>query len=255
MASFDPAPEEWLSPERLRLLEDQLGPARSSLAIAGLLAKAVELWLRQQLAAEAPWSAGERLAVIEARREAWLASHDPATQGLLDPELATKLAVAPGCLRWAEAHWGHRVETLFLERKEQLDRASCRLLRVADKGLALELYHRIKAGEESFASLSFRYGEGPEQQQGGLISLQPLAAMPMGLGGVLIKLEPGELLPPTRLGEQVALVQLETFQPASLDATSRKLLLGGELNRWLASAGALALAHLRCLQRIVAITP
>ena len=255
MAHFNPAPEEWLSHERLRLLEDQLGPARSSLAIAGLLAKAVELWLRQQLAAEAPWSAEERRAVIEARREAWLASPDPATQGLLDPELATKLAVVPGCLRWAEAHWGHRVETLFLERKEQLDRASCRLLRVADKGLALELYHRIKAGEESFASLAFRYGEGPEQQQGGLIPLQPLAAMPMGLGGVLANLQPGELLPPTRLGEQVALVQLETFQPASLDATSRKLLLGGELNLWLASAGALALANLRCPQRIEPITP
>ena len=255
MDNFDPAPEEWLSPQRLRLLDEQLGPARSSLAIAGLLAMAVERWLRQQLAAEAPWSAEERQAVIEARREAWLASHDPAGQGLLDAEVDTKLAVAPGCQGWAEAHWGHRVETLFLERKEQLDRASCQLLRVADKGLALELYHRIKAGEESFATLAFRYGEGPEQQQGGLIPLQPLAAMPMGLGGVLTKLEPGELLPPTRLGQQVALVQLETFQPAVLDASSRQLLLGDELNRWLASAGGLVLAHLKSPQRIEAIIP
>jgi parvulin-like peptidyl-prolyl isomerase len=255
MEIFDPTPEEWLTPERLRLLDEQLGPARSSLAIAGLLPKAVERWLRQQLAADAPWSADERLAAIETRREAWLASHNPLAQGLLDEEVTTKLAVAPGCLCWAEALWGHRVETLFLERKEQLDRASCRLLRVADKGLALELYHRIKAGEESFAALAFRYGEGPEQQQGGLIPLQPLAAMPMGLGGVLTKLEPGELLPPTRLGEQVALVQLETFQPASLDASSRQLLLGSELNRWLASAGGLVLAHLMCPQRIEAITP
>ena len=255
MATFDPAPEEWLTPERLRLLEDQFGAARSTLAIAGLLPRAVELWLRQQLAAEAPWSAEERQAAIEARKESWLASHDPAAQGLLCDELAIKLAVAPCCLRCAEHEWEHRIETLFLERKEQLDRASCRLLRVADKGLALELYHRIKAGEESFASLAFRYGEGPEQQQGGLIPLQPLSGMPMGLDGVLPKLEPGELMPPTRLGDQVALVQLETFQPASLDATSRKLLLGWELNRWLASAGILVLAQLRCDHRTESITP
>ena len=76
MAPFDPAPEEWLTPERLRLLEDQFGAARSTLAIAGLLPRAVELWLRQQLAAEAPWSAEERQAAIEALKEA-RGDHDP----------------------------------------------------------------------------------------------------------------------------------------------------------------------------------
>ena len=254
-APLDPDPAEWLSLARQQQLEADLLAARSTLAVAGLLPRAVDLWLRQQLAAEAPWSPEDRQQAIATREPDWRAKTDPEALGLLESEVATKLAVEPGCQSWAEARWGHRLETLFLQRKQQLDRASCRLLRVADKGLALELYHRIKAGEESFAVLSQRFGEGPERGQGGLIPLQPLATMPLGLGKVLPRLEPGELLPPTRLGEQVALVQLEQFLPARFDAASRQRLLAAELDQWLKAAGALALAHLRCPQRIDAVIP
>jgi parvulin-like peptidyl-prolyl isomerase len=236
-------------------LEQDLGAARPCLAISGMLGGAVEGWLRQQIAAEAPWSEVERQTAVASRQEAWLAKADPASLGLLEPEVALKLAIAPGCLRWSEAQWGHRLESLFLERKAELDQASCRLLRVGDKGLALELYHRIKAGEESFAAVAFRHGEGPERHQGGLIPLQPLTSLPLGLAAVVPRLEPGELLPPTRLGEQVALLQLESFQPARFDANSRQQLLAGELNRWLKATGAQAIAHLMCFQRVDAITP
>ena len=254
-APLDPDPALWLSPLRLQQLETDLLAARSTLAIAGLLPRVVDLWLRQQLAAEAPWSQQDRQQAISAREQEWRTKADPAALGLLDREIATKLAVMPGCQSWAEARWGHRLETLFLQRKHQLDRASCRMLRVADKGLALELYHRIKAGEESFAALAHRFGEGPERAQAGLIPLQPLSSMPLGLGKVLPRLEPGELLPPSRLGEQVALVQLEQFKPARFDAASRQRLLAAELDQWLKAAGALALAHLRCPHRVEAVIP
>ena len=254
-APLDPDPAQWLSPQRLERLEVDLLAARPTLAVAGLLPRAVEMWLRQQLAAEAPWRPEARAAAIEAREVAWRDTANLEALGLLDSEVATKLAVAPGCHSWAEARWSHRLETLFLQRKEQLDRASCRLLRVADKGLALELYHRIKAKEESFEALAGRYSEGPERAQGGLIPLQPLAGMPLGLGKVLSRLEPGELLAPTRLGEQVAIVQLEVFKPARFDDASRQQLLAAELEQWLLATGALALAHLRCSHRLDAVIP
>ena len=254
-APLDPDPAGWLDTQRRLLLEADFAPARATLAISGILPKAVEAWLRQQVAAEAPWAESDRLAYIKEREEAWLASADPEALGLLTNEIPLKLAVAPGCLRWAEAHWGHRLENLFLRHKDELDQASCRLLRVSDKGLALELYHRIKAGEDSFEVLAQRFGEGPERQQGGLIPLQPLASLPLGLNKVLPRLQPGELLQPTRLGKQVALVQLESWQPARLDATSRKRLLTAELDQWLKATGALALAHLRCPDRIEAVIP
>ena len=252
---LDPDPAEWLTPARLEQLLLDLGAARACLAVAGQLPRAVEAWLRQQLAAEAPWPEGELEQLLEQRRGGWLAKVNPDALGLLEPEVAIKLAVAPGCSRWAKARWGHRLETLFLERKAQLDRASCRLLRVADKGLALELYHRIKAGEQSFALIAQRFGEGPERSQAGLIPLQPLASMPLGLAKVLPRLEPGELLPPTRLGEHVAVVQLETWKPARFDAASQEALLAGELDRWLKAAVPLAVAHLRCPHRLQAVIP
>ena len=252
---LDPDPAEWLTPARLQQLLTDLEAARACLAVAGLLPRAVEAWLRQQLAAEAPWPAGEPEQLVAERSSAWLAQVDPDRLGLLEPEVAIKLAVGPGCSHWAQARWGHRLETLFLQRKAELDRASCRLLRVADKGLALELYHRIKAGEESFAVIAQRFGEGPERKQAGLIPLQPLASMPLGLAKVLPRLEPGELLPPTRLGEQVAVVQLETWKPARFDPSSREALLAGELDRWLKAAGKLAVAHLRCPHHLDAVIP
>ena len=254
-APLDPDPPEWLSPVRLEQLEADLLQARSTLAVAGLLPRAIEMWLRQQLALEAPWSPDDRQQAIAAREPDWRSKVDPKSLGLHDSEVEYKLAVGPGCLIWAEARWGHRLETLVLQKKQQLDRASCRLLRVADKGLALELYHRIKAGEESFAVLAQRFGEASERSQGGLIPLQPLAAMPLGLSKVLPRLEPGELLPPTRLGEQVALVQLEQFKPARFDHSCRQRLLAAELDDWLTATGALALAHLMCPHRIDVVIP
>jgi len=252
---LDPDPTEWLSPSRLDQLQSDLLAARSTLAMAGLLPRAVDLWLRQQLAAEAPWSSEERQKAIHAREAKWRSSVDVASLGLLENEVSLKLSVAPGCQRWAESHWSHRLETLFLQRKSHLDTASCRLLRVRDKGLALELFHRIKAGEDSFESLARRYGDGPEQSTDGLIPLQPLASMPYGLDKVLPKLEPGQLMPPSRLGKHVALVQLVQFKPARFDEASRKRLLAAELDQWLQKVGGLALAHLRCSHSIGPVNP
>ena len=125
---LDPDPGEWLTPQRLEQLERDLLAARQTLAIAGLLPRAVALWVRQQIALEASWSREDRLQTIAARESKWRASADVAAMGLLDSEVSLKLAVAPGCQKWSEDRWGHRVETL-LQRKHHLDMASCRLLR------------------------------------------------------------------------------------------------------------------------------
>ena len=254
-APLEPDPSEWLNPSRLERLQRDLLAARSTLAVAGLLPRAVELWLRQQLAAEAPWSHEDRQKFIDARELKWRASVDVAATGLLDSEVPLKLALGAGCQSWAEGHWGHKLESLYLQRKSDLDKASCRLLRVRDKGLALELFHRIKAGEDSFAALARRFGDGPEQSKDGLIPLQSLATMPFGLAKILPKLEPGELMPPSRLGSHVAIVQLEVFKAARFDDSSRQRLLAAELDRWLEVVGALALAHLRCPYPIDAVIP
>ena len=76
--------------------------------------------------------------------------------------------------RWSRDQWNHRLDSLFLKCKDQLDRASCRFLRVREKRIASELYYRIKAGETTFATAANEFSEGPERNSGGFIPLQPL---------------------------------------------------------------------------------
>ena len=252
---MDPNPADWLNASRRKRLETDLGAARSSLAVGGLLPRAINLWLRQRVAEEAPWSVSEREQLVSGLESAWREHADIASKGLLDTEVSYKLSVAPGCEAWAFGHWEHRLETLFLRQKDLLDRASCRLLRVSDKGLALELYHSIKAGEQSFASSATLYGEGPERLSAGLIPLQPLSSMPLGLAKVLPNMKPGELLQPRRIGKVFAVVQLETWSPARFDARCRQKLINAELDHWLELVGELALSHLMCCEQIDIAAP
>lgn len=252
---LDPDPADWWTELRLQQLTDEFSTARSSLAISGLLPIAVKRWIRQQLADSSPLSPAERAELIDVLEPNWRLKSIPSHIGLLESEVPTKLLVSPGCEAWANQQWGHRIETLFLQRKQELDMASCRLLRVSSKGLALELYHRIKANEDDFASIAIRYGEGPESANGGFIPMQPLGSLPLGLGKVLSKLSPGELTQPTRLGDLIAVVQLNDWKPSRLDTTTRQTLLASELELWLSGVMELALDHLMCINGCSSVIP
>ena len=102
---LDPAPEEWLSDERKNRLVSELGASASLLHEADVLESVLNHWIRRELA-----------------------------DGAVDSK---------ACLGWARTQWGHRLESLFLQQKQDLDQASCRLLRVGNSALALELHHRI----------------------------------------------------------------------------------------------------------------
>ena len=108
-------------------------------------------------------------------------------------QLRDKIRVAPASILWARKQWKHRIASLFLERKDSLDKASCRLLRSNNKDLLMELYHRIKNGEQTFEELSMRFGEGPERINGGLIPEQSLEKLPLGLAKVIVNLKIGHL--------------------------------------------------------------
>ena len=250
---LDPRPEQWLFPERLQRLQDDLGGSAPFLALSGQLPSALEYWLRKETALELMAEPGvwvdceQELDALEAT---WREQIDPAERGLSDDQLRLKLAVTPGCQRWAQWQWGHRLEALFLERKQQLDQASCRLLRLSSKPMAMELYHQVRAGEASFEHVAAEHGEGPERLQGGLLKLQPLGRMPAGLGPLLEKLTPGELTMPLRLGEQVALVQLVEFRAACFDASTRTQLLQQELKQWLSQMLPVVQAHLISTDRL-----
>ncbi|WP_414578330.1 peptidylprolyl isomerase [Anabaena sp. CCY 9402-a] len=131
------------------------------------------------------------------------------------------------------ATWGHKVESYFLTQKAQLDQVTYSLLRTRDMALAQELYFRIKAKEQSFAEIARQYSQGPEAQTGGLIGPTPLTQPHPQLATKLRASQPGQLLPPTRLGEWIVIVRLEQIVHGKLDDSTRKKLLNKLFQEWL----------------------
>tara|TARA_B100000475_G_scaffold149457_1_gene110907 strand:- start:590 stop:1225 length:636 start_codon:yes stop_codon:yes gene_type:complete len=149
------------------------------------------------------------------------------------------------CLDWARTQWGNRLESMFLQYKQDLDKASCRMLRVANSAVALEIHHRLLANEASFEQLSMQFATGSERFHGGLIKLQPLSKFPPGLGKILSTLKPGEITKPLRLGKEFCVVQLKEFVPAVLGEVAYQELLSNQLQQWVHGMSAHLKAQLR----------
>lgn len=134
---------------------------------------------------------------------------------------------------WAKREWGHRLEAIYLERKNQLDRVSCAILRVTDQYLAAELYYRIKSNETSFEELSWKFGQGSEKKYGGKFINQRMQDLPVGFSQFLRKLKPGEVLKPHRIGNYYVLIQLDDYSPVEFNEETKRYLLSSELDAWL----------------------
>ncbi len=129
--------------------------------------------------------------------------------------------------------WGNKVESYFLQRKTQMDRVLYSLIRTREAGLAQELYFRIQDDGEPFADLARQYSEGQEAQTGGLIGPVELSVPHASLARVLSISQPGQLWPPTKVGDWFVVVRLEKFFPAKLDDATRQRLLDELFNTWL----------------------
>ena len=191
---LDPSPEEWLTTDHVDSLRSELGHAVSLMKRAGVLSDVLRCWILREL-------------------------------GETKDDTSEPIA-------WARNQWGHRLDSLFLQRKDILDEASCRLVRVKQQGLALELYHRLLAQEATFEQVSQQFGLGPERFHGGIFKQQALASYPGNLGQLLRRLESGEISKPLRIGEQFGIIQLKSFVPAVHGEASSLKILQIELKQW-----------------------
>lgn len=164
----------------------------------------------------------------EAARQAWTSRNGMSTEQL--ENLATRpLRIE----KFKQQTWGSKLESHFLSCKAQFDQITYSLLRHSDPGIIQELYFRIKAGEDSFATLARQYSQGPEAETGGLLGPVPLTQPHPALAEKLTPLKPGQFLPPTRLGDWYVIVRVETRLPARLDAPTRQTLLDELFETWL----------------------
>lgn len=244
-ANSDPVVADWFDHRRTTALRQWLSPALEPIAVSGLLRQVIEGWIRQQLAFDAPWSALEREQAGQANLDDYLKKRDPGKFGLNEARLLQHLATGEGCRLWARQQWQGQLQSLFLARKSDLDLASCGLIRLGNEAFAQELYFRIISGEAGFESLARLHSEGPEQQAGGHLPLQPVSRLPMGLPALVQTLKPGELTRPLPLGEQWALVKLIELVPARFDDQKvQEQLLSDQLVSWLSEAVDYAIALL-----------
>lgn len=128
--------------------------------------------------------------------------------------------------------WGHKLESHFLERKQEFDRVIYSLLRTKDQDIAQELFFRISDGEQSFAEVARQYSEGSEAETGGLIGPVELGTLHTKLAELLYTSRVGHVQP-FKLGEWCMIVRLEKHIPAQLDDQMRQRLLQEKFDAWL----------------------
>ena len=164
----------------------------------------------------------------EQQLQAWLKS-----RGLEREQLDYLVTRTLRLEKFKQDTWGSKVEPYFLQRKEKLDKVIYSLIRVNDIAVAQELYFRVQEDEQPFAELAREYSKGPEAQTGGLIGPVELGVPHPVLAKMLLKSQPGQALPPTRLGDWILIVRLEQFLPAQLDPATHKRLLNEQFEAWL----------------------
>lgn len=163
----------------------------------------------------------------EEERQAWRDRQD------ISLEQVEELAVRGLKLeKFKQVTWGHKIESYFLKRKGRLDRVIYSLIRTKEAAIAQELYFRIQEGEQSFNELARDYSLGPEAQTGGLVGPVELSTPHPTLAQMLTVSQPGQLLPPTRLGDWFIIIRLEKFLPVQLDDAMRQRLLDEMFTTW-----------------------
>jgi hypothetical protein len=135
--------------------------------------------------------------------------------------------------RFKSEAFSRKVDSYFLQRKAQLDRAIYSLLRVKDPHLAQELFFRIQDGEATFTELVQQYSGGQETEVGGLVGPQELSTPHPVLAAKIRSLQPGQLSAPVQIAEWFVIVRLEKNLPAQLDETMRTRLMDELYEQWI----------------------
>lgn len=161
-------------------------------------------------------------------RQAWLRQ-----QGITPQQLETRATRALRIETFKHRTWGNKLESYFLTRKSELDQVIYSLIRTPHPEVAQELYFRIRADEQSFADLAQQYSQGAEAETGGLLGPVPLTQPHPALAEKLVQGQPGQLFPPTHIGEWYVILRLEKLISAQLDDAMRQRLLNQFFDTWL----------------------
>lgn len=147
--------------------------------------------------------------------------------------------------RHCERLFRPKAEARFLDRKNQLDRVVYSLIRLADEGLARELYLRLEEGESNFADLAAAHSEGPERSTRGVVGPVPLTQAHPLLVERLRTAPPGVVQEPFRIERWWLVFRLESLTPATFDAAMAEQMSQELFEEWLEAEVSAQLNSLR----------
>ncbi len=135
--------------------------------------------------------------------------------------------------KFKQETWGGKVESYFLKRKSQLDRAVYSLIRTSNIGIAQEIYFRTIDGEQTFAEAATKYSEGVEAQTGGSIGPVELSVPHPAIAHLILTQPLGRVCPPIQIDRWYAIVRPDRIIPAQMDDPMRQRLLDELFQIWL----------------------
>lgn len=158
----------------------------------------------------------------------WLAS-----SGLTSREFYQLAIRSWQIAQFKQEKWGAVLQSYFIERKSKLDQVVYSLIRTRDQEKALELYHRIREKESSFAEIATQYSEGGEAYTNGLIGPVEISQIHPIIAQQLHTSQPGELWIPTQIDEWSVIIRLEHFLSSQLDSLMEQKLLNELFEKWI----------------------
>ncbi len=166
----------------------------------------------------------------ETQRQAWLHNHGMTLEQL------EKLTLRDIKIeKFKQLTWGDNLDPYFVKCKGQLDKVVYSLIRTKDPGVAQELYFRVQEGENPFSEIARQYSQGAEAQTGGLLGPVELNVPHPKIGQILAASQPGQLSPPTQVGDWWIILRLEKYISAQLDEKTRQRLLHELFQGWLSA--------------------
>ena len=170
---------------------------------------------------------GNRIVNAEAL-QTWLR-----VEGITEQAMSKRLYSSLQIDQFKEQKFGSLVESVFLERKSQLDRVLYSLIRVKNREKATELHLKLTEEEATFSELASLYTEGLEKEMNGILGPMELGSLSSSLVERLKISQPGQLWPPFESSGWWVLLRLEKILPASLDNSMYTRIINGLYEDWM----------------------
>lgn len=129
--------------------------------------------------------------------------------------------------------FGSKVEKVYFERRDSMERVTFKLVRNEDKGIILEAYQRLVEGEEDWAQISTRWGINPEKKFQGKYKQMKVEKLNRDLINALRRNDPGKISQPLRLGKYFGIVQLDEWMSIELNETMREKIENDLYYEWI----------------------